>query len=173
MCSGSETVAYLRLIDSCITQLKAQGPSRTCNESKEEEEGGRTSKTRSYLARGKDLHREKTGLLIHKHDHFTPTREIERHIRALARNPKDGSCKDTPHSLRSRAGPSLKYVWQARVQDLLRPKVWPSARHMHCWAPWTQMDGIVARGCVIVEGRKMYGYLENGIQTPMARGRSS
>ena len=27
---------YLRLIDSCITQLKAQGPSRTCNESKEE-----------------------------------------------------------------------------------------------------------------------------------------
>ena len=29
--------AYLRLIDICITQLKAQGPSRTCNESKEEE----------------------------------------------------------------------------------------------------------------------------------------
>ena len=27
----------MRLIDSCITQLKAQGPSRTCNESKEEE----------------------------------------------------------------------------------------------------------------------------------------
>ena len=30
----------MRLIDSCITQLKAQGPSRTCNESKEEEEEG-------------------------------------------------------------------------------------------------------------------------------------
>ena len=30
----------LRLIDSCITQLKAQGPSRTCNESKEEGEEG-------------------------------------------------------------------------------------------------------------------------------------
>ena len=33
----------MRLIDSCITQLKAQGPSRTCNESKEEvgmREGG-------------------------------------------------------------------------------------------------------------------------------------
>jgi len=29
--------SYLRLIDSCITQLKAQGPSRTCNESIEEE----------------------------------------------------------------------------------------------------------------------------------------
>ena len=28
----------MRLIDSCITQLKAQGPSRTCNVSKEEEE---------------------------------------------------------------------------------------------------------------------------------------
>ena len=28
----------MRLIDSCITQFKAQGPSRTCNESKEEEE---------------------------------------------------------------------------------------------------------------------------------------
>ena len=32
---------HLRLIDSCITQLKARGPSRTCNESKEEEEGVR------------------------------------------------------------------------------------------------------------------------------------
>ena len=30
--------SYLRLTDFCITQLKAQGPSRTCNESKEEEE---------------------------------------------------------------------------------------------------------------------------------------
>ena len=38
MCSGSEAGSYLRRIDSCITQLKAQGPSRTCNESKEEEE---------------------------------------------------------------------------------------------------------------------------------------
>ena len=38
MCCGTEGGSYLRLIDSCITQLKAQGPSRTCNESKEEEE---------------------------------------------------------------------------------------------------------------------------------------
>ena len=36
MCSGSEEGSYRRLIDSCITQLKAQGPSRTCNESQEE-----------------------------------------------------------------------------------------------------------------------------------------
>ena len=37
-CSDSEAGSCLRLIDSCITQLKAQGPYRTCNESKEEEE---------------------------------------------------------------------------------------------------------------------------------------
>ena len=34
----TEAGSYLRPMDSCITQLKAQGPSRTCNESKEEEE---------------------------------------------------------------------------------------------------------------------------------------
>ena len=33
----TEAGSYLRLIDSCITQLKAQGPSRTCSESKHEE----------------------------------------------------------------------------------------------------------------------------------------
>ena len=38
LCKGSEAGSYLRLIDSCITQLKAQGPFRACNESKEEEE---------------------------------------------------------------------------------------------------------------------------------------
>ena len=38
LCSGSEAGSYLRLIDSCITQLKVQGPSGTCNESKEKEE---------------------------------------------------------------------------------------------------------------------------------------
>ena len=32
-----EGMSYLRLIDSCITQLKAQGPSRPCNEIKKEE----------------------------------------------------------------------------------------------------------------------------------------
>ena len=34
----SEAGSYVRLIDSCITEFRAQGPSRTCNESKEEEE---------------------------------------------------------------------------------------------------------------------------------------
>ena len=33
--SCSEAGSYLRLIDSCNTQLKARGPSRTCIESKE------------------------------------------------------------------------------------------------------------------------------------------
>ena len=37
MCSGSEAGSCLRFIYSYITQLKAQGPSRTCNESQEEE----------------------------------------------------------------------------------------------------------------------------------------
>ena len=37
-CAGIEAGACLRLIDSCITQLKAQGPSMTCDESKEEKE---------------------------------------------------------------------------------------------------------------------------------------
>ena len=32
----TEAGLHLRLIDSCITQLKAQGPSRTCNKSEEE-----------------------------------------------------------------------------------------------------------------------------------------
>ena len=47
---GSEAGSYLRLIDSCITQFKAQGPSRTCNESKEEEEVGRIPGTRRESA---------------------------------------------------------------------------------------------------------------------------
>jgi len=38
MRSGSEVGSFLRLVDSLITQFKAQGPSRTCNESNEEEE---------------------------------------------------------------------------------------------------------------------------------------
>ena len=38
MCSGSEAGLYLRPIDSCITQLKAQKPSRSCNESNKTEE---------------------------------------------------------------------------------------------------------------------------------------
>ena len=39
MCCGTEEGSCLRLVDSCITQLKAQGPSRTCNESTEDKEG--------------------------------------------------------------------------------------------------------------------------------------
>ena len=35
----TEAGSYVRRTDSCITQLKAQGPCRTCQESEEEEEG--------------------------------------------------------------------------------------------------------------------------------------
>jgi len=38
MWCGTQAGSYLRLIDSCSTQLKAQGPFRTCNQSKEEQE---------------------------------------------------------------------------------------------------------------------------------------
>ena len=34
----TESGSYLRIIDACITQLKAHGPSRICNESAEQEE---------------------------------------------------------------------------------------------------------------------------------------
>jgi len=47
--TSSEEGSYLRLIDSCITQLKAQGPSRTCNESKEEEEEDFLRRVRAVL----------------------------------------------------------------------------------------------------------------------------
>ena len=46
MCSGSETGSYVRLIDSCITQLQEQGPSRTCNGSKEEKQKFRVERSR-------------------------------------------------------------------------------------------------------------------------------
>ena len=36
----NEAGSYLRLIDSCITQRQAQGPSRTRNKRTEEEQGG-------------------------------------------------------------------------------------------------------------------------------------
>ena len=55
MCCGTEAGSYLRLIDSCITQLKAQGPSRTCNESKEEEEEANFSSVRAAAASVKVL----------------------------------------------------------------------------------------------------------------------
>ena len=35
---GCPEEEHLRRIDACITQIKAKGPSRTCNESKDEEE---------------------------------------------------------------------------------------------------------------------------------------
>ena len=42
---GTEAGSYLRRMGSCITQLKAQGPSRTCNENKEEDLVGARMRT--------------------------------------------------------------------------------------------------------------------------------
>ena len=47
MWCGTEAGSCLRRIDSCITQRKAQEPSRTCNESKEEEEEVSTANARA------------------------------------------------------------------------------------------------------------------------------
>jgi hypothetical protein len=44
MCGGPEAGSHLRLMDSYITQHKAQGPSMTCDESEEEEVMGPTRK---------------------------------------------------------------------------------------------------------------------------------
>ena len=52
----SEAGSHLRLIDYCITQLEAQGPSRTCNESKEEED------TLSCWLLSRPMHYSLTGL---------------------------------------------------------------------------------------------------------------
>ena len=45
MWCGNEAGSYMRRIDSCITQHKAQAPSRTCNERKEKKKkkGGHTA----------------------------------------------------------------------------------------------------------------------------------
>ena len=40
---------YLRLIDSCIAQLKAQGSSRKCNESKEEKQEEKQKEKRNSV----------------------------------------------------------------------------------------------------------------------------
>ena len=52
---GSLTKAYLKFVDSCITQLKAQGPSRTCNESKGHE-------GEEDLGQGRDVRLVKVGV---------------------------------------------------------------------------------------------------------------
>ena len=51
MCCGTEAGSYLRLIDSCATQLKAQGPSSTCNESNEDDRADRPREMLFWRAR--------------------------------------------------------------------------------------------------------------------------
>jgi len=52
----TEEGSYLRIVDLCITQLKAQGPSRTCNESKEEEEEEEGAKLGAIMLKNAPTH---------------------------------------------------------------------------------------------------------------------
>ena len=52
----TEAGSYSRLIDSCITQLKAQAPPRTCNQSKGEKEGFCPSPVHASLLEGVQGH---------------------------------------------------------------------------------------------------------------------
>ena len=55
MCCGTDAGSYLRLIDSCITQLKAQGPSMTCNESKEEDMAADLAMRSKHSSKGSSM----------------------------------------------------------------------------------------------------------------------
>jgi len=57
---------YLRRIDSCITQLKAQGPSRTCYKSKEEEKKIQNA-ARGEQVLGRNVKRIQGGLVFKAH----------------------------------------------------------------------------------------------------------
>ena len=52
MCSGPEAGSYFRLIDSCITQLNAQGLSRNCDTNQKREKNSRGD-PRQSLRRGR------------------------------------------------------------------------------------------------------------------------
>jgi len=54
----TEAGLYLRLIDSCITELMAKGTSRTCNESQEEEEEVRETTGYEPLLRESTLYEQ-------------------------------------------------------------------------------------------------------------------
>jgi len=94
----------LRLIDYCITQLKAQGPSRTCNESKEEvrvhlEEGLVRGKLPRAVNR-RELHKESGPLrAVHLSRHKWPGGTTIHHTNAPFRDPLGLSQVYEPHTL--------------------------------------------------------------------------
>jgi len=73
----TEAGSYLRLIDFCITQLKAQGPSRICNESKEEEK-----KTAGYElppeGGGCPTEVPRPGILVYEEEQLSTSRDVHR-----------------------------------------------------------------------------------------------
>ena len=83
MCTGSEAGSYLRLIYSCITQLKVQGPSWTCNESEEEERRRRTVSHRKeeeedLCGRAAHLDARERALLLIRHPRQPFPQKVER-----------------------------------------------------------------------------------------------
>ena len=67
MCCGTEAGAYLRLIDSCITQLEAQvplGPVTRVIKKKKRQTGGRWRKHRERRGRGSERLRYRGTSLI-------------------------------------------------------------------------------------------------------------
>ena len=65
LCSGSESVSYLRLIDTQITRLEAQGLSKTCNERKE---GGEEEK---FLERSRLTPMQESGWIASNGSHLS------------------------------------------------------------------------------------------------------
>jgi len=108
MCSGSEAGSYLRRIHSCITQLKAEGPSRTCNESKEEEEEDTCTLYESMLRRYKserDRARENVTNMVLKtvkfctENEWAPTFHLAEPRFCLVSRSRNLECKHTSSSL--------------------------------------------------------------------------
>ena len=62
---GTEAGSYLRLIDSCITQLKVQGPSRTCNEKQKRKKGSKENSTLSPWPRPPSLMQREPSIDFH------------------------------------------------------------------------------------------------------------
>ena len=58
MCCATEAGSYLRFINSCITQLKAQGPSRTCKGYRESRRCSRDTYPESYITKYTSIRRK-------------------------------------------------------------------------------------------------------------------
>ena len=132
---------YSRLTDSCITQLKAQGPSRTCNESKEEESLGTV---KGLMA---EALREKNGL-VERLNAIQVLQEGDSYTGALGRGSETAAWKHCDVLTENLAGQQvrieeeddlvakvlLKVEWmeeKERSLDLLNQVLSPTPRRFH------------------------------------------